>query len=115
MGLLNDFYISFFQDGCPYFLPLSAAPSGNQTTLDAMVNQNLYLLDMAGGPVGWVYVTNGTLTWSYDASTKILTLNVTHLSPARIVVYWRRRLHILRGILFLCFQFMLGFSKLFEI
>jgi len=36
-----------------------------------------------------VYSTNGTLSWSYNISTRILTLNVTHLSPARIVVYWR--------------------------
>jgi hypothetical protein len=35
-----------------------------------------------------VYVANGTLTWSYNTTTKILTLNVSHYSPTRIVVYW---------------------------
>jgi len=31
-----------------------------------------------------VYATNGTLTWSYNASTKISTLNVLHIGPAEI-------------------------------
>ena len=34
-------------------------------------------------------ITNGTLTWTYDASTMTLTLNVTHQSHTRIVVYWK--------------------------
>lgn len=36
-----------------------------------------------------VYATNGTLTWSYNASTTILTLNVVHDGPANILVDWR--------------------------
>ena len=36
-----------------------------------------------------VYATNGTLTWSYNASTMILTLNVTHGSPTKILTYWK--------------------------
>jgi len=36
-----------------------------------------------------VYASNGTLTWSYNASTTILTLNVTHASPTRILIYWK--------------------------
>ena len=34
-------------------------------------------------------ITNGTLTWTYDASTMTLTLNVAHENSTRIVVYWR--------------------------
>ena len=41
-----------------------------------------------GEPIA-IYPANGTLTWSYDASTTILTLNVTHTSPTRILVYWK--------------------------
>jgi len=36
-----------------------------------------------------IYTVNGTLTWSYNASTTTLTLNVTHASPTRILVYWK--------------------------
>ncbi|MDH5733500.1 MAG: hypothetical protein OEY88_06930 [Candidatus Bathyarchaeota archaeon] len=36
-----------------------------------------------------VQATNETLTWSYNTSTTILTLNVTHASPTRILVYWK--------------------------
>ena len=36
-----------------------------------------------------VYAPNGTLSWSYNASTMTLTLNVTHISPTEIVVDWR--------------------------
>jgi len=41
-----------------------------------------------GEPVA-VYATNGTPTWSYNASTATLTLNITHQGPTRIQVYWR--------------------------
>ena len=43
---------------------------------------------MRGEPTA-IYMVNGTLTWSYNASTTILTLNVTHASPTRILVYWK--------------------------
>lgn len=36
-----------------------------------------------------VYTINGTLTWSFNASTKILTLNVSHNGPATVLVDWR--------------------------
>jgi len=36
-----------------------------------------------------VYASNGTLTWSYNASTTVLTLNVTHASPTRVLIYWK--------------------------
>jgi len=36
-----------------------------------------------------VCTSNGTLAWSYNASTTILTLNVVHASPASILVDWR--------------------------
>lgn len=36
-----------------------------------------------------VYAINGTLTWSYNASTGILTLNVMHTGSANILVDWR--------------------------
>jgi len=36
-----------------------------------------------------IYVVNGTLTWSYDASTTTLAFNVTHKSPTRILIYWK--------------------------
>ena len=36
-----------------------------------------------------VYARNGTLTWSYNASTTILTLNIVHSGPANILVDWR--------------------------
>ncbi len=35
-----------------------------------------------------VCVTNGTLTWSYNASTKTLTLKVSHSGPVEITVDW---------------------------
>lgn len=42
-----------------------------------------------GEPIA-VYLTNGTLTWSYNASIKILELNVEHsVDHAGIVVYWK--------------------------
>lgn len=41
-----------------------------------------------GEPIA-IYTANGTLTWSYNTSTTILTLNVTHASPTRILVYWK--------------------------
>ena len=36
-----------------------------------------------------VYATNGTLTWSYNASTKTLELSVAHHDLAEIIIYWR--------------------------
>lgn len=36
-----------------------------------------------------IYTASGTLTWGYSPSTTILTLNVTHASPTRILVYWK--------------------------
>ena len=36
-----------------------------------------------------VYATNGTPSWSYNASTMILTLNVMHDGPANLLVDWR--------------------------
>ena len=36
-----------------------------------------------------VYSSNGTLTWVYNSSTKILTLNVVHDGAANILVDWR--------------------------
>ena len=41
-----------------------------------------------GEPIA-IYQVNGTLTWSYNASTTMLNLNVTHASPTRILIYWR--------------------------
>jgi len=36
-----------------------------------------------------VYTVNGTLTWNYDASSMILTLNVAHESSTRTLIYWK--------------------------
>jgi hypothetical protein len=58
-----------------------SAPSG--TTSTTMV----YCGDK--GEPTTIQATNGTLTWSYNASTRILTLNVTHVDPAETVVNWR--------------------------
>jgi hypothetical protein len=57
------------------------APSGTTSTT------KIYCGDK-GEPIT-VYSINGTLSWDYNASTKILTLNVLHHSPARTMVYWR--------------------------
>lgn len=35
------------------------------------------------------YASNGTLSWSYDASTKTLELKVTHNGPTQIIIDWR--------------------------
>jgi len=44
---------------------------------------------LRGEPMA-IYSASGTLTWSYNVSTTILTLNVTHTeSPARILIYWK--------------------------
>ena len=40
------------------------------------------------GEKGEPTIVYGADSWSYNASTTISTLNVTHLSSARIVVYW---------------------------
>jgi len=57
------------------------APSQNTSTTKVYV-------DDWGEPTS-VYATNGTLTWSYDPSTKTLTLEVVHSSPVEIIVDWR--------------------------
>lgn len=57
------------------------APSGTTSTT------KVYCGDK-GEPTA-VYATNGTLTWSHNASTKILTLNVVHDGPANILVDWK--------------------------
>ena len=36
-----------------------------------------------------VYAVNGTATWSYDASTAILTLDVTHECQTKTLIYWK--------------------------
>ena len=36
-----------------------------------------------------VYAVGGNVTWNCNASTAILTLNVTHASPERILIYWK--------------------------
>ena len=36
-----------------------------------------------------VYALNGTLFWSYNSSTTMIELRVTHLGPAEIMVDWR--------------------------
>jgi hypothetical protein len=36
-----------------------------------------------------VYAVGGKVTWNCNVSTAILTLNVTHTSPARILIYWK--------------------------
>ena len=40
------------------------------------------------GSLGKPTVVEGADSWSYDDSTKILTLTVTHHSPATVTVYW---------------------------
>lgn len=35
-----------------------------------------------------VYAINGTLTWGYEPSTKILVLTIAHTNPAEITVDW---------------------------
>lgn len=42
-----------------------------------------------GEPVT-IYSANGTLTWSYNASTKTLELSVMHYGPVEIIVDWRK-------------------------
>jgi len=36
-----------------------------------------------------VYTSNGILSWNYNTSTRLLSLNVTHNDSAEIVVDWR--------------------------
>jgi len=36
-----------------------------------------------------IYTVNGTSEWCYNSDTTILTLNVTHESPTRILIYWK--------------------------
>ncbi len=57
------------------------SPSGTTSTTKVYCG-------VRGEPIA-IYTANGTLTWSYNASTTILTLNVTHASPTRILVYWK--------------------------
>jgi len=40
------------------------------------------------GSLGKPSHIDGASSWSYDAATKILTLTVTHHSPATVTVYW---------------------------
>lgn len=58
-----------------------AGESGELSTLEIYCGNK-------GQPVA-IYTVNGTLTWSYNASTAILTLKVTHASPTTILIYWR--------------------------
>ena len=57
------------------------SPSGTTST------SKVYCGDKGEPPA--VYATNGILSWSYNASTKMLTLNVVHEGPANILVDWR--------------------------
>lgn len=58
-----------------------SAPSGITSTTKVYCGDN-------GEPKA-VYATNGTVSWSHNTATKVLTLNVTHDSPTRILVYWK--------------------------
>ena len=58
-----------------------SAPSGATSIAEVYVGDK-------GEPTA-VPANNGTLTWNYNASTKILTLNVVHNGPANILVDWR--------------------------
>jgi hypothetical protein len=63
------------------FIATINAPSGTTSTT------KIYCGDK-GQPIT-VYSINGTLSWDYNTSNKILTVNVLHDSPARTLVYWR--------------------------
>ncbi len=56
------------------------APSGTTSTTKVYV-------DDWGEPTS-VYATNGTLTWSYNASTRILTFTVLHFGRVEMTVDW---------------------------
>jgi len=60
---------------------IASAPTQSTSTTKVYV-------DDWGEPTS-VYATNGTLTWSYDPSTKILTSTVIHSSRVEIIVDWR--------------------------
>jgi len=53
-----------------------------------MTSTNKVYCGIRGEPIA-IYTANGTQTWSYNASTTILTLNITHKSPSRITIYWK--------------------------
>jgi len=67
----------------PYILKLTVnAPSGTASTTKVYVGDK--------GVPKEVWIENGTLAWSYDASTTTLTLEATHLNrTVKIVVDWR--------------------------
>ena len=58
-----------------------SAPTGQKSTTKVYVGDK--------GEPTQVYTINGNLTWSYNASTRILTLNVLHTGSANILVDWR--------------------------
>ena len=63
-------------------LSLTIASPSNMTSI------NKVYCGITGEPIA-IYTANGTQTWSYNASTTILTLNITHKSPSRITIYWK--------------------------
>jgi len=73
-------YSEFSDDGNALTLTI-VGDSGDTSTF------RVYCGDK-GGPIA-IYITDGALTWSHNASTTILTLNVTHESPTRILIYWK--------------------------
>ena len=100
VAALTQYYAKIYKPTNPYLLStdkeITSSSFANDKLTFTVSNTNfagatsttmVYCGDK-GEPTA-VYATNGTLTWSYDTSTTILTLNVTHLSPAEIVVYWR--------------------------
>jgi len=67
----------------------------DESTMTLIVNSDTGLTSTTKAYVGnegepkGVWVRNGVLVQDYNASTNILTLNVTHYGPAEIIVDWR--------------------------
>lgn len=77
----GDIYTPIFENSKLTFTV--SAPSGATSIAKVYVGDK-------GEPTG-VSANNGILTWNYNASTKIITLKVTHAGtgPANVLVDWR--------------------------
>lgn len=62
-------------------LTISAPPGTKSTTKIYCANK---------GEPREVYASNGNVSWSYDDSSMMLEVRVSHLGPAEIIVDWRR-------------------------
>ena len=96
LGALCAYYNQIYKPTNPYLISTTeeiASSTYANAKLTFTVNNKFGALTSTTrvycGEKGEPSIVYGAGSWSYNASTTISTLNVTHLSPARIVVYWR--------------------------